>query len=35
MTILLRASSDSFHTNVFSNHTGYDPIWLLLSKLAA
>lgn len=29
MTILLSASSDSFHTDVFSNYTGYKPIWLL------
>ncbi|WP_262390934.1 hypothetical protein [Pantoea alfalfae] len=35
MTILLSSSSDSFYTDVFSNHTGYDPIRPLQNKLAA
>lgn len=35
MTILLSASSDSFHADVFVHHAGSDPFWLLQSELAA
>lgn len=35
MTILLSASSDSCHAEVFGNHAGSDPFWLLQSELAA
>lgn len=34
MTILLSASSDSCHTEVFGNHAGSDPFWLPQSELA-
>ncbi|MDE8558516.1 hypothetical protein [Pantoea vagans] len=35
MTILLSASSDLFHTNVFGNYARSDPVWLLQNELAA